>query len=80
MLETLESTDIDIAEIDAIVEATGRTADALIPILQAIQARHRYLPDSALERVCELTDITPATIEGVASFYAQFRRTPVGCE
>ncbi len=79
MLETLESTDIDIAEIDAIVEATGRTADALIPILQAIQARHRYLPDSALERVCELTDITPATIEGVASFYAQFRRTPVGC-
>ena len=36
------------------------------------------LPDEALQRVCELTEITPAQIAGTSSFYAQFRRSPVG--
>ena len=31
-----------------------------------------------MERVCRLTDITPATIEGVSTFYTQFRHRPVG--
>ncbi len=69
---------LNITEIDQIVAARGRGAEAVIPILQAIQMRFRYLPEAALERVCELTDITPASIEGVASFYSQFRTRPVG--
>ena len=32
----------------------------------------------ALARVCERTEITPAQIAGTSSFYAQFRRSPVG--
>ena len=32
----------------------------------------------ALRRVCETTDITPAQIAGVATFYDQFRHRPVG--
>ena len=47
-------------------------------MLQAIQARYRYLPDAALRRVCEASDMTPAQIAGVASFYGQFRQTPTG--
>jgi NADH-quinone oxidoreductase subunit F len=78
MSETLERTDIDLAEIDAIVEECGRGPEAVIPILQAIQSKYRYLPTKALQRVCELTEITPASIEGVATFYSQFRRDPVG--
>ncbi len=31
-----------------------------------------------MERVCQLTEITPATIEGVSTFYTQFRHRPVG--
>ena len=31
-----------------------------------------------MERVCRLTEITPATIEGVSTFYTQFRHRPVG--
>jgi NADH:ubiquinone oxidoreductase subunit F (NADH-binding)/NADH:ubiquinone oxidoreductase subunit E/NAD-dependent dihydropyrimidine dehydrogenase PreA subunit/(2Fe-2S) ferredoxin len=69
---------LDITAIDQMVERHGRDPEAVIPILQAIQTEYRYLPDAALERVCELTDITPASIEGVATFYSQFRRTPVG--
>ena len=74
MAETL----LHIEDIDRIVAEHGQGPEAVIPILQAIQARYRYLPDESLRRVCELTQITPASIEGVASFYSQFRRKPVG--
>ena len=67
-----------IDDIDRIVDEVGRGPEAVIPVLQAIQARYRYLPQAALERVCAITDITPATIEGVTTFFAQFRRRPVG--
>ena len=69
---------VDLSFVDAFVEAQGRSKEAAIPILQAIQAHYRYLPDEALRRVCELTDVTPAQIAGTSSFYARFRRSPVG--
>ncbi len=65
-------------DIDTLVESIGKGPDAVIPILQAIQNKYRYLPQAALQRVCEITDITPAAITGVASFYSQFRHQPVG--
>lgn len=64
--------------VDEIVARQGRSREAAIPILQAIQKHFRYLPDDALKRVCETTDITPAQIAGTSSFYSQFRRSPVG--
>lgn len=70
--------EIDLTFVDRIVEKEGRNKEAAIPILQAIQSHYRYLPDEALRRVCELTDITPAQIAGTSSFYARFRRSPVG--
>ena len=78
MSETLEIVEVDLEDIDAIVALNGTGAEAVIPILQAIQTKFRYLPGVAMERVCELTEITPASIEGVATFYTQFRRDPVG--
>lgn len=64
--------------VDRIVQQHGRSKEAAIPILQAIQAHYRYLPDEALKRVCDLTEITPSQIAGTSSFYAQFRRSPLG--
>ena len=78
MSSELETVEYDIADIEAIVEETGTGPEAVIPILQAIQKKYRYLPGVALERVCELTNILPSDIEGVATFYTQFRREPVG--
>ncbi len=69
---------MDLSEIDRIVERLGRGPEAVIPILQAIQARFGYLPREALERVCEISRITPAAIAGVSTFYSQFRHRPVG--
>lgn len=72
------SSETDPAIVDRWVEEFGRDREAAIPILQAIQSHFRYLPDDVLARVCETTDITPAQIAGTSSFYAQFRRSPVG--
>ncbi|MBI4876288.1 MAG: NAD(P)H-dependent oxidoreductase subunit E [Acidobacteria bacterium] len=66
------------AFVERIVQRHGRSKEAAIPLLQAIQAHYRYLPDEALKRVCELTEITPAQIAGTSSFYSQFRRSPMG--
>ncbi|MBI5281983.1 MAG: NAD(P)H-dependent oxidoreductase subunit E [Candidatus Solibacter usitatus] len=70
--------EIDLTFVDGLIEKEGRGAEAAIPILQAIQAHYRYLPDEALRRVCHLTEISPAQIAGTSSFYSRFRRSPVG--
>jgi NADH:ubiquinone oxidoreductase subunit E len=62
---------------DIIIEK-GTGKDAVIPILQAIQKYFNYLPEEALEIVCDYTEITPAEIVGVASFFSQFRFKPAG--
>ena len=69
---------INTLEVDRIVAEIGRDAASVIPILQAVQKEFKYLPDAVLRRVCEISDITPAQIEGVSSFFSQFRRSPVG--
>jgi len=70
--------EIDTSFVDAIVAKEGCAHEAAVPILQAIQAHYGYLPDEALQRVCELTEIEPSQIAGVSAFYARFRRSPVG--
>jgi NADH:ubiquinone oxidoreductase subunit E len=71
-------TAIDLTFVDRIVNREGTSTEAVIRILQAIQSQYRYLPDEALRRVVELTDATPAQVAGTSSFYARFRRSPVG--
>lgn len=66
------------AFITNIINIHGKAKDAVIPILQSIQREYNYLPEELLHQVCEGTDITPAEIVGVASFYKQFRFRPAG--
>jgi NADH:ubiquinone oxidoreductase subunit E len=70
--------ELDLGFVDQLVAQHGRTKEAAIPLLGAIQAHYRYLPDEALRRLCELTEITPAQITGTSSFYSQFRHSPTG--
>jgi NADH-quinone oxidoreductase subunit F len=70
--------DLDLSYVDEVVKRLGGKHEQAIPILQALQVHYRYLPDAALRRVCELTGIPPATLAGVATFYAQFRHRPMG--
>ena len=64
--------------IDQVIKDKGREKKAVIPILQVIQNEFNYLPEDILKRVCEISDITPDLIMGVASFYTQFRLEPAG--
>jgi NADH-quinone oxidoreductase subunit F len=69
---------VRLADIDAMVARIGTRPEDLIPLLQAIQKQYNWLPPSALERLCEITEITPDAITGVSTFYSQFRHHPVG--
>jgi NADH-quinone oxidoreductase subunit F len=68
----------DLSFVDQTVARIGRAPETVIAILQAIQEEYRYLPKPALERVCAITEIQPATLWGIATFYDQFRHRPVG--
>ena len=64
--------------VDQIVTEKGKESDKVIPILQAIQGKFNYLPEEALKRVCDTTEITEAQVTGISTFYSQFRHQPVG--
>ncbi len=70
--------ELDLEPVEHIVNQVGRKIDSVVPILQAIQQHYRYLPEAALRRVCELTEISPAQITGVSTFYEGFRHRPQG--
>ena len=69
---------VDLKFVDEAIESIGRGPESVIAILQAIQTHYRYLPPAALEYLCDNTDITPARVTGVSTFYTQFRHKPVG--
>ena len=71
-------TDSILSFVDTVIDEIGKKAGDVIPILHAIQKKYNYLPEKALRRVCETTEITPAAITGVSTFYSQFRHTPIG--
>ena len=73
-----QETDSILTFVENIVREIGTKAGDLIPILHAIQNEYNYLPEDVLQRVCEITEITPASITGVSTFYSQFRHTPIG--
>ena len=52
--------------------------DSLIPILQDVQENQGYLSREAVEAVGKALDIPVSKIYGVATFYNQFRFTPLG--
>lgn len=66
------------SRIQAIIEDYGATESALIPILQKVQEEYRYLPEEILTFVATALDLPPATVFGVATFYAQFSLEPKG--
>jgi NADH-quinone oxidoreductase subunit E len=65
-------------KVNAIIEHHGTQTGALIPILQEVQEEYRYLPEEILTYVAMVMGISPATVYGVATFYAQFSLEPKG--
>ncbi len=69
---------IDLARVDAIVDDVGTDPTRAIPVLQRVQEEFRYVPLEVIERIAARTEMSETQLYGVATFYTQFRLTPVG--
>ena len=65
-------------ELDAILSRYPEKEAAILPALYLAQREFGYVSDEAIVYVAELLGVTPARIEGVATFYTMFNRKPVG--
>ena len=55
-----------------------KSPSSLIPLLQRTQSEFGYLPREALEEISKYLGVPLSRVYGVATFYAQFRFTPLG--
>lgn len=69
---------IDLTLIEPVLEELGGVKGSLITILQKTQDVYGYLPEDAIKCISGKTGIAESEIMGVATFYTQFRLTPVG--
>ena len=73
------STKINFQVIDDILKTYEYKKSYLIAMLQNVQEVFRYLPEEAMTYIGEKVDgLSPATVYGVATFYAQFSLEPKG--
>ncbi len=73
------STKLDFRVLDEILEQFEYKKSYLIAMLQKVQEVYRYLPEEAMTYIGEKIDgLSPATVYGVATFYAQFSLEPKG--
>lgn len=56
----------------------AKDKSTLIPLLQDVQAVYGYLPELALQEVAAYVGLPLSRVYGVATFYNQFRLTPLG--
>ena len=68
----------DLSLIEDILVQYAEQRGSLITILQKAQDIYGYLPTDVIYHIAERTGNTPAKVMGVATFYTQFRLTPVG--
>jgi len=68
---------IDLKKLDEIILPYKNSKGALIPILQKTQEEFGYLSEDAMRYIAEALKLNPSDVYGVASFYAQFRFTPL---
>ena len=50
----------------------------LIPVLQKVQDAFGYLPEDSMLKIARFTGLPESQVYAVATFYAQFRFTPIG--
>ena len=73
------TSEVDFKAIDEILKSCDYKKSHLIAMLQKVQAIYRYLPEEAMTYIGEKVDgLSPATVFGVATFFAQFSLEPKG--
>jgi len=66
------------SELRLLVASHATCEGALLPVLQAIQAKFGFIPPDCVPIVAEALNLSKAEVHGVVSFYRDFRRAPAG--
>lgn len=61
-----------------LVNGSGCTQDALLPILHAIQERLGHIPAEAVPLIAGHLNLSRAEVHGVITYYHHFRQSPPG--
>ena len=70
---------LDYSKVDEILSSYEYKKSNLIAILQKVQEEFRYLPVDVMTYIgTKIEGLSPATVYGVATFYAQFSLQPKG--
>ena len=64
--------------IHELVEKHGKTRNALMPVLQGVVAREKFLSEDAMIAVARELDLSAADVYGTASFYTFLDTKPRG--
>jgi NADH:ubiquinone oxidoreductase subunit E len=64
--------------LEAIFTKFNGSKDEIIPLLQSVQNEYGYLPEDTMLEIARFIKVPESRIYGVATFYAQFRFTPMG--
>jgi NADH-quinone oxidoreductase subunit E len=76
---SVECQSINTTKLDEIIASFGGKKSNLIAILQKVQEIYKYLPEDAMIYIgSKVEGLSPATVFGVATFYAQFSLEPKG--
>jgi NADH:ubiquinone oxidoreductase subunit E len=68
----------DMARLIEIVESYRDQKWPLIPLLQEIQQEAGYIPPEMINPIARATNLFPAEVQGVITFYEQFHTAPRG--
>ena len=61
-----------------IVSRYPRPKSAVIPLCHLVQEEHGHLTDEGMRHVAELVGVTPAQVQGTATFYEMFKMHETG--
>ncbi len=76
--DALEKKAVDLALLDPLISKYKGKKGSLIPLLQGTQDIYGYIPQEAFLKISKDTGLELSEMYGVATFYAQFRLSPVG--
>ncbi|QSQ09323.1 NADP-reducing hydrogenase subunit HndA [Koleobacter methoxysyntrophicus] len=70
--------DVDLSLLDPVLNKYKGVPGSLITILQRAQEIYGYLPREVIRHIAREVGVKPAKVFGVATFYTQFRLSPIG--
>lgn len=75
---TTTNQDLKLEIMNSIIARYPRKRSAIMPLLHYVQAISGYVTNDGIEIIAELLEIETAEVSAVATFYTQYKRSPVG--